>query len=187
MSINFNAGAISGGVSFQYPQFNGFRYSFSSVQFNFLGGIADQIVVAVLSLDYELKRERQQVHGTSVTPIGKTRGQVTFSAKAKMLKAEFQSMIDTLAVGDPTGNSSFGDQMFDVKVSYAEPIGAGFTSLVTDVIQGCTIDSVVHTLAFGPDAVAVEFDLNPLNILLHTNLGSGESMSSQLLQAPPTA
>jgi hypothetical protein len=178
MTINFNAGISVGFNPNQYPQTNGFRYSYSSAEFTFLGSINATIIVPVLTLDYEAKRERQKVHGTSVNPIGKTRGQIDYTCKCKMLLAEYQQMIDTLSAADPTGQFAFGDLMFDIKCTYAESIG-GQPSIITDVIQGCSVDSVMHTTAFGPDALAVEMEFNPLLIIFNE-----DQMSSQIIQPP---
>jgi hypothetical protein len=182
MAINFNAGIVGGLFSpLQYPQYNGFRFSFASTEVTFLGGTGqDQIVVAFLKLDYAIKHTRQMPHGTAITPIGKTRGNVDFTAKCTMLLAEFNRMITALGSIDPTGNNSYGSTFFNVTVTYSEK----GSDIITDQIQGCTIDEVTSTLAFGPEAIAVEFDLAPLNILRNTNNGGGQPMDNLLIQPP---
>jgi hypothetical protein len=181
MSLGFAAG-FNFGPPNQYPLVNGFRYGWSSIEMKMLIGTGlTTVVVACESIDYDSKRTREKQWGFAVDPISKTQGEIDYTAKIKIYKSELNQILNKLASADPTGNYSFGDQMFGISVSYTDTTNPLSSLPITDFISGCTIDTLTHAMAKGPAAIAVEIDLQPLLI----EYGSfGATMSSQLLPVP---
>lgn len=179
MTIGFNAGLTFGPPN-QYPLINGFRYGWSSIELKALVGTGlTTVVVACESLDYNPKRTREKQWGFSVDPISKTQGEIDYDAKMKIFKSELNQILQKLANADPTGNRSFGDQIFGISVAYTDTTNPLSSLPITDFIGGCTIDTLQHAMAKGPAAIAVEVDLSPLFIRF-----GGTQMSSQLKPVP---
>ena len=173
-NAGINLGVTVGGIGtpLQYPLINGVSYSFASIEFKFAGGPP---IVAVLSCDYSIKRERKKTFGTNVNPLRKTRGKIDYSAKWKMALPEAYNLIAALGAKDTRGNNAYGDVAWVSTVTYSED---GFsTNVVT--IEGNTLDTWENSHAEGVDEPVVEFETNPLLILLN-----GQPMSSIPLSAP---
>jgi hypothetical protein len=171
---NFGIGggfALGLGIPLQYPNVNGFAYSWASVEFRFSGAP----IVTVQSIDYKAVHRRKQPFGTNVNPLAKTRGQIDNTCKVKILLAELDQFLGALGALDITGNNAYGDVFFVTTVKYAE-FGA---PIIIDTLNGCTVDSVEQSSSEGVDAIMAEMELNPLQILRN-----GRPMSSQLLTAP---
>jgi hypothetical protein len=172
-NLGINAGVSIGGIGqpLQYPTINGVSYSWASIEFKFAGAP----IVTVQNIDYKITRERKVTYGTNVNPLRKTRGRITYEAKAKILLPELNGLLQALGEQDPTGNNAYGDVFFGTTITYTEN---GFAT-ITDSILYCTIDSVEQSTSEGVDEVAVEINLNPLLILRN-----GQPMSSIPLSAP---
>lgn len=185
MTVGFDVGVLTGGLSdpLGYPLINGFRPSWASVEIKFnLTGSGAAPNYAIQSVDYKATRERKATYGTNVNPLGKTRGKITYTAKVKMLLAEWNNLIAQLGQLDPTGNQGYGDVFFSLHISWTDPqpnILTGIGNLVEDILIGCTLDSAEQSSSEGPDDIVVESELTPLLILRN-----GLPMSSQPLGAP---
>lgn len=170
---NFGLGlslGLSIGTPLQYPLINGYAYSWASIEFKFDGSP----IITVQSIDYKVTRNRKQPYGTNVNPLAKTRGQIVNEGKCKMLLQEGDNLLGALSLQDITGVGAYGDVFFDVDITYAEG-----TNIIADTLIGCTIDEVSESPSEGVDAIMVEFNLAPMQILRN-----GRPMSSQLLTAP---
>lgn len=139
------------------PLLNGYRHAFSSVEFNFNG----QIFTGVKSLNYARTRSRAKVMGNHPDPIGKTRGENDYTCDAEIYFAEFMLFMRTLK-GDANGAANgYGDVFFNIKATYGET----WFDTVTDVVNGCTLDTTEVALAQGTDPLTRKFTTNPLKIL----------------------
>lgn len=175
VGIGLGIGAQIGfgtGTPLQYPLVNGFSYSWASIEFAF----ASSPIITVQSIDYEVTNEIKWVYGTNPNPLSQTRGKITNTAKAKMLLAEFNLLVSALGQNDPTGNNAYGDVFFDVNVTYSET----GNNVISDTLRSCRVLTAKQSSAEGPEAIMVEFDLNPFQILRN-----GQPMSSAPLSAPP--
>jgi hypothetical protein len=173
-NVGVNLGVTVGGfgVPVQYPLINGVSYSWASIEFKFAGGPP---ITAVLSCDYKINRERKKTFGTNVNPLRKTRGKIDYSSKWKMALPEAYNLIGALGAQDPTGLNAYGDVFWVATVTYSEN---GFsTNVIT--IEGNTMDTWENSHAEGVEEPVVEFETNPLLILLN-----GQPMSSIPLSAP---
>lgn len=137
------------------PLVNGVGWSFAHISLvianmSFTGGFK--------SIKYSRKRSRELARSNSPDPIFKTLGENEYQASAEMYVEWWAQVIkqieDTLGVG-------YGDQFFDVHVSYA---ASGFTPR-TDTILGCTFDSSEADNSQGPGALTRMVELAPMKIL----------------------
>lgn len=181
MTIGFNAGLSFGvGQPVQYPNVNGFAYSWASVevrpQILSAGGIVPlPIMVAAQSIDYEPSNNAKEIRGANPNPLATTRGEIENTGKMKLLLLDLNNFLTALGDADPTGNNAYGDLFFNVTVTYAE---AG-SPIITDTLTGCRVYKVTQTGAVGPDAIMSEIDMRPILILRN-----GQPMSSAVLSAP---
>jgi len=135
-----------------YPYVNGVRHSFTSIELK----LAGQTFVGFKSIDYSRKRDRTKVYGNSPDPLGKTRGKNSYDASVEVYLAEWNAFQVQLGAG-------YGDAFFTVTVTYSEN---GFDT-ISDVIQGCTMDSTEASNAEGSDPTTRKLDLSPLKILFN--------------------
>lgn len=134
----------------QYPLINGVRHSFASIGLKIQG----QEFIGFKSIEYSRTRERGFVQGNHPDPLGKTRGKNTYKGSVELYLAEWNAFQKQLGPG-------YGDVFFPVTVSYSEN---GFDT-ITDLINGCTIDSTEGGGSEGTDPTTRKFDLSPLKIL----------------------
>jgi hypothetical protein len=178
MTIGIGAGLTFGvGQPLQYPYVNGFAPSWASVEFRpqILGGAPLPVIVTVQSVDYEVSNDSKEVRGTNPNPLAVTRGEVLNTGKCKMLLYEFNQFANALGSADITGNNAYGDVFFDVQVQFSEAGGP----VITDSLKACRIYKVTQTMSVSADAIVVEIDLRPLQILRNN-----QPMSSAILSAP---
>jgi hypothetical protein len=178
MTIGIGAGLTFGiGQPLQYPFINGFAPSFASIEFKpkILGGASLPTIITMQSIDYDLSNDAKRIFGTNPNQLSVTRGEITNTAKCKMLLWEAANLRGALGAFDPTGNNAYGDVFFDVTVQFSEAGGP----IITDQLRACRLYKAGRTSAVGPDAIMEELDLNPMLILL-----AGQPMSSSALSAP---
>ncbi len=156
-----------------YPQINGARHSWASVEVK----VANKIFY-ITSINYSRKRNRTIVRANHPDPLAKTRGSNDYSADCEMLLAEWNSLqAELINQANQQGlNGGYGDVAFQVIVMYNEN---GFDT-ITDTINGCTMDSTEASNSEGTDPSKRKFDLCPLKILLN-----GQDDLATPLQAPP--
>jgi hypothetical protein len=176
-NLGINLGVVIGSVGgpLGYPLINGVSYSWASIEFKFAGAV----VTEVLSVDYKITRERKKTYGTNVNPLRKTRGKIDYSAKWKMCLPAFYNLLQGLGAQDPSGNFAYGDVFWEADITYTEN---GFNPILV-IIRGNTMDSVENSHAEGVEEPVVEFETNPLMILLDSGAGP-QPMSSIPLSAP---
>lgn len=138
-----------------YPFVAGFRHGFASVAAEFkLRGGKTVTFRGFKGINYTRTRDRGIIYGNHPDPLGKTRGQNSYSADCEVYLAEFAKLVEELGAG-------YGDIPFTVLVHFVE---GGFAGL-QDEIQGCTFDSTDASNAQGTDGLSRKFNLNPLKIL----------------------
>lgn len=139
----------------QVPLINGVTPSFAHIELvvaglSFTGGFK--------SIKYKRTRKREKVMSNSPDPVAHTIGENEYEASAVIWFpwwfALQQTILDTIGPG-------YGDQAFDVNISYSTP---GFDT-VQDVLRGCHFDSTSSDHSAGPAPLEREIDLNPLKIL----------------------
>ena len=134
----------------QYPNVNGVRHSFASIELK----LAGQVFIGFKSIEYTRTRERGIVQGNHPDPLGKTRGKNTYKGSVELYLAEWNVFQKQLGAG-------YGDKLFSLLVTYGEN---GFDT-ITDEINGCSMDSTEGGGSEGTDPSTRKFDLSPLKIL----------------------
>ena len=137
-----------------YPQINGCRHSFASIELKMAG----QEFKGIKSINYTRTRSRGKVMGTSPDPIAKTRGENEYTAEVEIYFAEFMLFLSLLKGDAPP--DGYGDVFFDCTVTYGEN---GF-DVVTDEIIGCTLDTTDASNSQGSDPTVRKCTLNPVKI-----------------------
>jgi hypothetical protein len=160
----------------QYPNINGFDFSWSSVEIS-IGGIKN--VVQSKSLKYKDNRTIGKIFGTSVRKIGRTRGQLDPNGSWEVYRAAWDQI---MAYGLPgAGLIGFGEIPVDIHVSYAEPSMPSY--ITSDVLRGCLLLSPEGGGSEGTDGLTVPFELDIMQIEWGKNLATGGMGFTQLSAA----
>ena len=163
----------------QYPLINGVKHDFSSIELK----LAGQIFVGFRAINYNRTRTRTMVMGNSPDPLAKTEGVNAYTADCEIYLAEWNLLQGILvqaaaAAGIPSGTSpgsGYGDVLFQIVVTYSS---LGFDT-ITDILNGCSLDTLEASQAQGPDALVRKITLNPLKIYF-----GGQDDLGTALQAP---
>jgi len=140
-----------------YPQINGHRYSFASIEAAFNG----LLVPGFKSISYNDELTPADVYGTSSNKIGRTKGKQNAACTFVMYKEEFENLRITLGV---TG-VGYGETQFDIILTYFE-VGQ---VPITDIIQGCRVTKTSEdSNADSSDALTVSVECNVMRIIRGT-------------------
>lgn len=135
-----------------YPEINGNRYSWASVEITVDG----TKFYGCKSISYKASLKPGKMRGTSVEYQGRTRGEAENEGSIEFYKEEFAELLDSLEDG-------FLEATFDVQISYSE---TDQSPVVTDELIGCRITSVDESHSEGPDPLTVKCDLDVMRIKL---------------------
>lgn len=145
------------GLPLMYPSTTGARPSFGHIEL----AIAGFKFVGFKKVDYSRTRSREMIYGAHPDPLGKSLGQNEYKASCELYLPEFNLFVAQLSLaGVPF---AYGDTFFQVTVTYNAP---GF-GVVTDILEGCSLDSTDATNAQGTAALTRTFELNPLKIIFN--------------------
>ncbi len=145
------------GLPLLYPSTTGARPSFGHIELK----IAGFPFVGFKKIDYSRTRSREKIWGAHPDPLGKTLGQNDYKASAELYLPEFNLFIAQLQAANIL--TGYGDVFFDVTCTYNAP---GF-GVVTDLVQGCSIDTTEASNAQGTTALTRTFELDPLKIIFN--------------------
>jgi len=147
-------------MSIAYPLTNGFRHSWSSVEFR----LAGDITLGCTEINYSMKTDRAYVRGAGALPIGQTLGNYTYEADLSILVSEFDAFMTLL--GDQATT-----RFWDIVVSYDAGIGLADgspLSVIQDTIQAATITEISAAVSSGSaDALVRKLTLMPSGLLLN--------------------
>lgn len=145
-------------MAIQYPLTNGFRHSWSSIEFR----LAGDITLGCTEINYAVKTDRGYVRGAGALPIGQTLGNFTFEADLSILVSEFDQVMQLLGPQAMT-------QFWDIVVSYDAGVGlidASPLAVIQDTIQQVTITEIAAAASSGSaDGLTRKFTLMPSGIL----------------------
>lgn len=137
------------------PLINGHMYQFSSIVLT-VRGVPFPFITAV---NYESTNESSMFYGTSKTPIGQTKGNVSHTGSLTIPATQRDAL---LALVTGAGARGWADTPFTVTVSYAEegePVS-------TDILEGCRISKVGHAYQQGNEPLSIDLELTVPTILL---------------------
>lgn len=139
-----------------YPQINGNRYDFSSVQIT----VAGLKIFGVKSINYKGALDPGEVRGNHAQIIGSTRGKYTAEGSIEIYKLEFSEMVRVLGFLQ----LGFMEVRFDVDVHYNEP----GQDVITDKLRAVRIKSHEDSPAEGNDPSTTKCDLH-IGLILPAN------------------
>jgi len=138
---------------------NGICYDWQSIRFSWGDGspVENAEIVQISKINYGETRDSQKNYGAGSYPVSKGFGNVDVKASITLAMAEVRKLINA-AKNRKIQNLS----TFEIMIEYK--VGNRDTAIVTDFIQGCSIDSTYFELNQNDMNVEVEMDLNPMNI-----------------------
>jgi hypothetical protein len=131
----------------RYPDINGNRYDWSSVEVS----LAGDITIALTEVTYSDGLEPGDARGTRSWILASTRGEYKPEAGFTIHKVELQRLIDKLAARGP-----YMEQRFDMLVSYAD---TGQPTL-SDKVPACRIKKISDQPKQGSEPVTCKVDLH---------------------------
>jgi len=138
-----------------YPDVNGARVSYSSIEF----GMAGVRIPGIKSISYKETADIPKQWGTSRKPIGRTAGKFDFEGDVEFYAAEFQQAITALGALGVVGFSEIG---IPISVTYAELISP--ETIATDILIGVRLHSPERSHSEGPDALTVKMTMSIMDI-----------------------
>lgn len=139
----------------QYPQVNGFAYSWVGVEAVIAGN--RKIGIGLQDINYTSKQEKTFVYGAGSQPVSKALGKAEYEADMTFLLAECQELLDALSPNALT-------KTFDIQVSYTDLVSE--SRIITDTLIGVTLESLESSASQGSsDALVRKLPLKPLRIL----------------------
>ena len=137
-----------------YGNSSGPRPSFGSISLEMFG----LRFVAFKKIEYSRTRSREMIMGAHPDPMGKTLGENAYKCTAELYINEFVLFLRQIKLANPTGG--YGEIFFPINVQY-NIVGVG---VVTDTIEGCTIDSTDASNSQGPGGLTRTIEFNPTKI-----------------------
>lgn len=148
-------------MAIQYPDINGKRYSFASIEAKINGAK----YLGFKSINYSDGIEPGIVKGTSPQPLGRTRGEYSASGDCEVYLEEAQAVIDALGEG-------WGEKPIQIVVQFAEDGKA----VQTHQLNGVLLTKAEHSNAVGTDASSVKFTMSIISPILR----NGKSIIKQI-------
>ena len=133
-----------------YPDVNGVRYDFSSIDINVEGAIFK----GYTAVSYSHKLEPGKLRGTSPQVLGRTTGEYDCEGSVTLALEEWTELRAALGNG-------FMAKVFGIVVTY----GNDAQPVTSDELVGCRIKNVEKDHSQGTDALAVKLDLDIMYIV----------------------
>ena len=137
-------------INVQYPDINGNRYGWSSIEID----IAGDVTFGLKDITYSNGLEPGEVRGNKSVKIGRTRGELKPEASLTMYKLEFLNLVRQLGPG-------FMEVVFNVGVSYADTN----QPTTTATIVGARIKKHEDNPKQGNEPASVKVDLDIFIVL----------------------
>jgi hypothetical protein len=141
----------------QYPQVNGAKVSFCSMEFKLENGFS---FTGIKAIDYKDGHEFGKVWGNHSTLQGTTRGRVECTGSIEMYRDQSDALLDFLA---ETGQGGYSEKRYTFTVGYAE-LGATLTT--SDVLPAVRFHSMETSSSEGVEAVTVKLQMHMIGQIL---------------------
>lgn len=154
-------------MAVSYPQINGVRHAWSSVELRVDG----DIILGITEIDYKASLDPGEVRGAGSAPIAFTLGNSSFEGSLTILLQEFNTLVSKLGAG-------WMGKAIEIIVSYDES-GSGLSTIV-DTIQGVRLTSVENSLsASSTDPTVRKLPFKALNILYNGQAATPQAPTPQ--------
>jgi hypothetical protein len=140
----------------KYPDINGIRTSWASLEFSVLG----IKLKGVKSLDFKEAHPIPKIYGTSSTPIGRTKGNVDPSGSIEFYQHEFQILLPILSRGGVYGFAENGSLL---TASWSELLSPEQTFMAT--LVGARVHEPDSSGSEGAEASTVKCSLSLMGII----------------------
>jgi len=134
-----------------YPEVNGFKYSFVSLEFKLAGGFA--IAGGVKAINYKDNHEMGKVWGNSATLQGVTRGRNESTGDIELYRDAGEALLDYISFAGARG---YSESRWTFTVGYGELLQGAVTS---DVLQAVRFHSLETSGSEGVEAMTVKFQM----------------------------
>lgn len=142
-----------------YPDINGIRYDFSSIEFG-IGPITVP-VLGIQAIDYKYSLKPGAVKGTSPAKLGRTRGAYESDCTITPYKGEEELILGAVEAFGSTLGLAFMETPFDIQVVYSDYLQPP----ITDHIVGCRIMEVTQSHKSGQEGLISKIALDTMYIL----------------------
>jgi len=142
-----------------YPDINGIRYDFSSIEFGVSPIFAP--IVGIQAINYEDTLDPGEIRGTSPQVIGRTRGKYDAKADIVCYVAERELIFAAVAALATTSLIGYREQPFDITVSYSDYLQPN----IVDNIVGNRIKKPSSAHKTGQEGLMTKIELHTMYIL----------------------
>lgn len=141
----------------KYPDVNGVRTSWASIEF----GLDGLPITGIESINYRDPLEKGAVYGSTSKKQGRTRGQLAPEGDMEILQADWLHIL--LPRITQNGKYGFSELAFPVKCAYAERLSPA--DVVTDRIQGVVFHSPEVSNSRSVDAIKIKVTFDVMEII----------------------
>jgi hypothetical protein len=138
----------------KYPQVNGAKYSFCSLEFKLAGGFA--LPGGVKTINYKDNYESGDVFGNSATLQGSTRGRNKSSGDIELYRDAAEALLDYITF---LGARGYSETRFTFTVGYGELLANMITS---DILPSVKFHSMDTSGSEGVEAITVKYQMHML-------------------------
>lgn len=140
----------------EYPEINGHRFSFASIEATFNG----LSILGIVSINYSPELTPGKVYGSAPQKIGRTRGKEDSSCDFEMLRLEYENLVESIT----QSGLAYGEAAFDIIVQYSE---LPTSPVLTDTVLGFRIGKPDLQNQDGTDPSTVKVTGDPMRVLIN--------------------
>jgi hypothetical protein len=149
-------------MAIRYPDINGVRTSFASIELNIWGAAEAIRLRGIRSINYRDTGDIPKIRGASGTPIGRVRGESDTEGDIEIYQKEWDELLPIL-----TRNGLFGymETVNAIAVTYSDLLDNIGTK--TDRLDGVRFYGADRSNSEGGDALTVKLSLSIMEIAWH--------------------
>jgi hypothetical protein len=146
-------------MSINYPDVNGHRTSYCSIEF----GVNGRKIKGVKSISYKPEVEVGRVYGSNANVIGRTRGRVSAgTGEVEFYQSEWYELV--LPMLTYNGLVGWAEYAWPITVTYSEAVLIKKT--ITDKLEGTRFLTPDQSHSEGTDALVVKVSLDIMKLKL---------------------
>lgn len=154
---------MAGTPTIRYPDINGVRTSFCSIQF----GIESIPIVGIKEINYEESQDVKPIYGTSRKPVGRPAGTVAYTGSIVVYQKEFYQVIlpKLLSLGVTQGITTGAWALVSAPIVIAYSEEQSPEDTVSDTLSGVRLMAPKASHSEGPDALTMSLTMSIMDIL----------------------